>query len=136
MPILAGLALTLMAASGPLAPSEAQGKLRLLPGLRVELAAAEPEVESPVAIAFDERERLWVAEMRDYPLGPRPGGKPEGRIRLLEDRDRDGRYEHSRVFADGLLWVNGVQPWRGGVIVTAGSQILFVHDDDGDGHED
>ena len=67
------------------------------PALAIELVAAEPEVTSPVAIAWDEDGRLYVAEMIDYPVAP-----AAGRIRRLEDRDGDGRYEHATVFADGL----------------------------------
>jgi putative membrane-bound dehydrogenase-like protein len=110
--------------------------LRVDPGLRVELVAAEPEVESPVALAFDEDGRLWVVEMRDYPNGPPPGQPPEGRIKLLDDRDGDGRYETATVFADGLLFANGVFPWRGGLIVTAAPAILELRDTDGDGKAD
>src|SRR5574341_190580 len=61
------------------------------------LVAAEPQIESPVAMAFDEDGKLWVVEMRDYPNGPAKGQPPEGRIKVLEDRDGDGRYETSRV---------------------------------------
>ena len=67
------------------------------PELTIELVAAEPEVASPVAIAWDEEGRLFVAEMLDYPIAP-----TSGRIRRLEDRDGDGRYERATVFADGL----------------------------------
>src|SRR4051812_40570073 len=45
-------------------------------GLHVELVAAEPLVVDPVAIAFDERGRLYVVENRGY---PEPiDGKPAG----------------------------------------------------------
>src|SRR4051812_27422674 len=54
--------------SVPLAPREAAATLRLAdPGLVVELVAAEPDVVSPVAVAWDEDGRLFVAEMVDYP---------------------------------------------------------------------
>src|SRR5438046_6528267 len=102
----------------PLSPDDARAAFKVAPGLRVELVASEPEIESPVAMAFDEDGRLWVVEMRDYPNGPAPGQPPEGRIKILEDRDGDGRYEHSSVFADRLLFANGVLPSRGGVLVT------------------
>ncbi len=134
-PLLLLLALAPQDPAGPLPPAEAAKALRLDPGLRIELAAADPEVSSPVSIAFDEDGRLWVAEMLDYP-NPIPGKAPQGRIRRLEDRDGDGRYEHSVVFADGILMVNGVMPWKGGVIVTAAPSILYLKDTDGDGKAD
>ena len=50
-------------------------------GLRVELVAGGNLVESPVAMAFDERGRLYVAESRGQPAGD-PGERRGGRIRL------------------------------------------------------
>jgi putative membrane-bound dehydrogenase-like protein len=124
------------AVSGPLSPRDALKEFRVAPGLRVELVAAEPEIESPVAMAFDEDGKLWVVEMRDYPNGPPKGQPPEGRIRVLEDRDGDGRYETSTVFADHLLFANGLLPWKGGVLVTAAPHIVYLRDTDGDGKAD
>src|SRR5437867_988846 len=99
--------------------------------LTAELVAAEPDIVAPVAMAFDADGRLFVAEMTDYPSGP-----VSGRIRLLEDRDGDGRYERSTVFADKIAFPNGVMPWNGGVLVTAAPDVLFFKDNDGDGHAD
>jgi hypothetical protein len=78
-------------------------RFQLEPGLRIELVAAEPLVGVPVAFAFDEDRRLYVAEMRGYPdpLGGR-AITDTGRIALLEDVDGDGRYERRREFATGL----------------------------------
>lgn len=120
----------------PLTPQQAQTHFRLDPGLRIELAAAEPEVQSPVAMCFDEDGRLWVVEMLDYPNGPQPGRPPEGRIKILEDRNGDGRYEQARVFAEGLLFANGLLRWRDGVLVTAAPHIVHLRDTDGDGQAD
>ncbi len=116
-------------------PEEILRGLRADPGLRVELAAAEPDVQSPVAIAFDERGRLWAVEMLDYP-NPIPGKAPQGRVKCLEDKDGDGRWETSTVFAEGLLMANGILPWDGGVIVTMAGTLLFLKDTDGDGKAD
>src|SRR3954470_24417539 len=56
--------------ANPLSPDEAQKAFQLADSsLRMELAAAEPEVVDPVAVRFDEDGRMWVVEMRDYPLG-------------------------------------------------------------------
>jgi putative membrane-bound dehydrogenase-like protein len=120
----------------PLSPAEAIKHFRLHPGLKIELVAAEPAVQSPVAMVFDEQGRLFVVEMPDYPNGPKPGQKPEGRIKQLFDRDRDGVYESASVFADGLLFANGLLPWKGGFIVTCAPHILYLKDTDGDGKAD
>src|SRR4051812_13010086 len=72
---------------GPLTPAQAIRSFQVAPGLRVELVAAEPMVESPVAMVFDERGRLFVAENRGYPTGPGLGQPPVGRIVMLEDDD-------------------------------------------------
>jgi putative membrane-bound dehydrogenase-like protein len=118
----------------PLEPAEAQKLFQLADSnLRLELAAAEPEVIDPVAIRFDEDGRMWVCEMRDYPLGPPPGSGKTSRIRVLEDTDGDGRFEKSTTFADGLSFVTGLQPWKGGVFVTLSGAVAYMKDTDGDG---
>lgn len=117
-------------------PQEERASFRFDDGLEVELVAAEPLIESPVAIAFDENGRLWVVEMLDYPNGPAPGQPPAGRIKVLDDPDGDGRYDRATIFADGLLFANGLLPWKGGVVVTAAPEVLYLADDDHDGRAD
>ena len=124
------------AVKGPLSPEGSLAHFQLPAGLKAEIVAAEPEVIDPVAIRFDEFGRLWVVEMRDYPNGPAHGQPPLSRIKLLEDRDGDGRFETARVFADELLFVTGVQPWRGGVFVTLSGKVEWMQDTDGDGKAD
>ena len=104
--------------------------------LRIEPVAAEPEVMDPVAAQFDEDGRLWVVEMGDYPHGPADGETPKSRIKILEDRDGDGRYETAAVFADKLLFVTELQPWKGGVIVTLAGEVVYLRDTDNDGKAD
>ena len=83
------------------APDESLKTFETVDGFRMELVAAEPLVQSPVAAAFDADGNLYVAEMRDYPYKPKPGGTPLGTVRLLRDTDGDGRFDQSHVFADG-----------------------------------
>jgi putative membrane-bound dehydrogenase-like protein len=115
----------------PLSPAEAVKQFRIAPGLRIELVAAEPLVQSPVDIAFDADGRLWVVEMPDYPNGPPKGKPPEGRIRILEDKKGDGVYDHATTFAGELLFANGLLPWRDGVIVTVAPCIVNLQDPQG-----
>lgn len=122
--------------STPLSPSAALASIHVPPGFRVELVAAEPLIQDPVAMDWGPDGSLWVAEMADYPLGMDGQGKPGGRIRRLEDTDDDGRYDRSTVFLDGLSFPNGVLAWRDGVLITAAPEILFAQDTDGDGKAD
>lgn len=119
----------------PLTPQEELGTFRIDAGLRMELVACDPQIESPVAMSFDERGRLFVVEMIDYPIAE-PGKSPQGRIKILEDKDGDGFYETSTAFAEGLLMANGVMPWKGGVLVTCAPHIIFLKDSKGDGKAD
>ncbi|MBM80458.1 MAG: hypothetical protein CMJ78_07685 [Planctomycetaceae bacterium] len=105
-------------------------------GYKIELAASEPNVVDPVAVRFDEAGRMWVVEMRDYPNGPSAGQPPMSRIKVLDDKDHDGFYETSTVFADKLLFATGLQPWKGGVIVTMAGEVAYMKDTDGDGKAD
>src|SRR5437763_13543452 len=124
--LLIGSVLTTQPADkSPLTPQQAQKEFRLHPGLRIELVACEPQIESPVAMQFDEDGRLWVVEMPDYPNGPAKGEKPHGRIKVLEDKDGDGFYETATVFADDLVFANGIFRWKDGVIVTAAPHIVW-----------
>jgi putative membrane-bound dehydrogenase-like protein len=122
----------------PLPPAEALAAFQIEAGLRVELVAAEPLVVSPVAFAFDERGRIYVAEARGYPesVDPKAPATNEGRIAMLEDTDGDGTYDRRTEFARGLTYPSGIAVWRGGVFVTCAPDILYFKDTDGDGVAD
>src|SRR5262245_31390555 len=101
----------------PRPPREEMATFRVPKGFRVELVACEPQVVDPVALAWDEDGRLYVAEMRGYPnAGVATGTIHSGKIKRLEDRDGDGFYETSTTFAEGLRFPTSVMPWRGGLL--------------------
>lgn len=121
----------------PLTPREEQMTFRTLPGLHVELVACEPQVVDPVALAFDEKGRLYVAEMHGYPNeGVGTGNISSGKIRQLEDKDGDGFFETSTVYADNLRLPTGVMPYKGGLIVCNAPDIVYFEDTDNDGKAD
>ncbi len=114
----------------PLSTETSLEQIELAPGYQVELLAAEPLVVDPVDVAFDNAGRMWVVEMRDYPF--RISKEPQGRIRVLSDRDGDGVYDHAHLFADGLEMPTGLAVWKDGVVVTLAGQLIFMRDTDGD----
>lgn len=135
-------------ASPPLAPDAALASFRRAePALRIELAAAEPVIEAPVYIAFDEDGRLWVCEMRTYMPDAEGTGElaAANRIVVLEDVDGDGSFEKSTVFLDGLVLPRGVAPCyqknergetRLAALVLEPPSLFFCRDTDGDGRAD
>ncbi|MEO8351474.1 MAG: PVC-type heme-binding CxxCH protein, partial [Chthoniobacteraceae bacterium] len=120
----------------PKSPAEALAAMRPRPGFDVQLVAGEPLVVDPVAFDWDAEGRLWVAEMRDYPLGMDGKGQAGGVVKVLDDEDRDGRYDRATVFLEDLPFPTGVMPWRDGVLVIAVPDIIFARDTDGDGRAD
>ncbi len=121
-----------------LSPRAALKALRVAPGFRVELVAAEPLVAAPVAAAFDPDGRLWVVEMRGYMPDVEGKGEdaPVGRIAVLTDVDGDGRMDRRREFLDGLVLPRALAFFRDGVLVGAPPDLWFCRDTDGDGRAD
>lgn len=123
----------------PTPPAKAEATFETQHGFRMELIAAEPLVVDPVDAAYDEDGRAYVVEMRDYPYPEEKNALPKafpGTVRLLEDRNDDGIFDHSTVFADQLAWPTSVCCYRGGVFVAAAPDIWYFRDLDGDGKAD
>ena len=122
----------------PLTPEQSLKAMSVEPGYRVELVAAEPMVEAPVAVSWDEQGRLYVVEMRGY-MHDTTGSKdlePLGRVKLLTDTDGDGRMDKACVFLDGLILPRSVMAVNGGALVAEPPMLWFCRDLDGDGVAD
>ncbi|MFM2167039.1 MAG: hypothetical protein RIS79_1410 [Verrucomicrobiota bacterium] len=113
-------------------PKEAIGTWQVKKGFKLQLAAHEPQVRDPIAICFDERGRMFVCEMIDY-SEMRDVTPHLGRISMLQDKDGDGYYETSQVFADDLPWPTGLIWANGGLFVGATPDIWRFEDKDDDG---
>ncbi|MFN9346013.1 MAG: PVC-type heme-binding CxxCH protein, partial [Planctomycetota bacterium] len=100
-------------------------------GFHVQLAAGEPQVHQPVAMALDHRGRLWVAEAYTYPKRA-PEGQGIDKIIILEDTNQDGVFDNRKQFIEGLNLVSGLEVGFGGVWVGAAPYLLFIPDADGD----
>ncbi len=114
-----------------LSPGDAANHMTVPPGFRVQLAAGEPMVHQPVAMCFDHKGRLWVAEAHTYPLRA-PDGEGKDKILIFEDTTGDGVFDTSKTFIEGLNLVSGMEIGFGGVYVGAAPYLMFIPDHDGD----
>ncbi|HWB15034.1 MAG TPA: PVC-type heme-binding CxxCH protein [Vicinamibacterales bacterium] len=120
----------------PFSPADEQKFLITRADMRIELFASEPDVIKPIAMAFDERGRLWVIEAMDYPNDVFNGQPGDDRIKILEDTNGDGRADKFTVFADHLNLATSLVFANGGVIVSAAPNFLFLQDTNGDDKAD
>ncbi|MSU36973.1 MAG: c-type cytochrome [Pedosphaera sp.] len=120
----------------PKTPQEGLACFQVRPGFRVERVAAEPVVVDPIAFEWGGDGRLWVVEMRDYPLGLDEKGQPGGIVKVLDDTDGDGLYDRATPFLEGLPFPSSVMPWRNGALIAAAPDLIYAEDTDGDGRAD
>jgi putative heme-binding domain-containing protein len=122
----------------PRSPAEERKALHVPPGFEVQLVAAEPDIQKPFNIAFDDRGRLWVTGSVEYPFPAKDDQKPRDTVRILEDFQPNGRAGKITVFAEGLNIPIGILPLptEPGALVYSIPTIDRIVDTDGDGRAD
>jgi putative heme-binding domain-containing protein len=114
-------------------PEEELQGFHVPPGFTVELVVAEPRILKPMNLAFDAAGRLWCTESIQYPFPARDVERGADSISIHEDKDGDGTFESSRIFADGLNIPIGLLPYQDGVLAFSIPNIYFLRDTNGDG---
>ena len=117
---------------------------------------------NPIDLTFDDAGRLWTQTARMYPLDPLPTKvgrndlakidanssefaavrefyqlekKGEDQILVIADPTQQVKGQIP-VFAEGLAIPQSILPYKNGVFVAHGSEMLFLDDTDGDGKFD
>ncbi len=119
-------------------------------GFRARVAAAEPALVEPVAMAFDDAGQVYVAEWRPSDrsfetwdaLALPEGGSARVRrrrkettdvIKRLRDLDNDGTFETAEVVAEGLEMPVAILPHKNALLVACVGRLERWSDEDGDG---
>jgi len=120
--------------SMPLSPQKELATFQIESGLKIELVAAEPLIEAPVSISFDEDGRLWVVEMRGY-MSDIDGSQEKeriGRVSILEDKDGDGQMDIRTIYLDSLIMPRALAVVAGGALIAENEALWLTQDLDGD----
>jgi putative membrane-bound dehydrogenase-like protein len=112
-----------------LTPEAAADRMTVKAGYRVNAWAGEPMITQPMAFAWDDRGRMWVAENRDYESrGTGFSNSGDSRILILEDTDRDGAADSRKVFLEGIPFPSAIAVGFDGLYLGAPPNLLFVPD--------
>jgi putative membrane-bound dehydrogenase-like protein len=119
--------------TSPPSAEDALTMFTLPEGMSATVFAAEPDVQNPIAVAWDTKSRMWVAENYTY---AEPAKRFDltlrDRVIILEDADGDGKAEKRTVFCEDLQMLTSVEMGKGGIYVMCPPQLLFIADKDGD----
>jgi putative membrane-bound dehydrogenase-like protein len=118
---------------GPPSVGQSGGFFELPQPYGVSVWAGEPKVQNPIAMAWDAKGRMWVAE--NYTYGSRKVRfdlSLRDRVIVLADQDGDGVAEFRKVFTDQVQMLTSVEVGLGGVWLMCPPRLLFIPDRNGD----
>lgn len=117
----------------PMSAEEAARTMQLPPGFKCQVFAAEPDVQQPIAMNWDKKGRLWVAENYTYAENPKRWDTTlRDRIIILEDKDGDGKSDSRKVFWEKGSYLTSVEVGYGGVWILNDGTLSFIPDKNGD----
>ncbi|MBX7206832.1 MAG: c-type cytochrome [Verrucomicrobiaceae bacterium] len=118
---------------GPMPAEEVARTMELPKGFHATVFAAEPDVQQPIAMNWDAKGRLWVAENYTYAENPKRWDTTlRDRIIILEDKDNDGKHDGRKVFWDKGSYLTSVEVGYGGVWILNDGKLEFIADKNGD----
>ena len=117
----------------PMPAEEVARTMELPKGFKCVVFAAEPDVQQPIAMSWDAKGRLWVAENYTYAENPkRWDTQLRDRIIILEDKDGDGKHDSRKIFWEGGSYLTSVEIGYGGVWILNNGTLSFIADKNGD----
>jgi putative membrane-bound dehydrogenase-like protein len=113
----------------PMSAEDAARSFEMPPGFKVTVFASEPDVRQPIAMTFDPRGRLWVAENYTYAEAKiKFATNLADRVLIFEDTNNDGHFDKRTVFYERAQILTSVEVGMGGVFLLCPPRLLFVPD--------
>ncbi len=117
----------------PIPLSEVAKHVILPAGFSATLFAGEPDVRQPIAMTFDDRGRLWVAECYTYSdVKTNYDLNLRDRIVIFEDSKGTGHFDKRTVFWDQGKRLTSIAIGFGGVFATCAPNLIFIPDRNSD----
>ncbi len=134
----------------PVSAEEEKSRFTVAPGFEIELVASEDiaaGVGKFVTVDWDQHGNLWTMTALEYPVDGNENAAAARELYASKARDKVLVYDRdpksptgyatkARVFAEGLAIPLGILPYKNGVYVQHGTEIVFLSDTDGDGKAD
>ncbi|MFK8111315.1 MAG: PVC-type heme-binding CxxCH protein [Rubripirellula sp.] len=111
---------------------EAAAKMQLPEGFKATVFASEPDVQNPIAMSWDARGRLWVAENYTYAeRAQRFQLDLRDRVVIFDNTSGD-HFKKRTVFTDDVQMLTGIEVGLDGVWLMCPPQLIFLPDRDHD----
>lgn len=105
--------------------------------LRIELIASSPDIMTPIGLAIDAKDALYVLESHTHTPAKDYPGPAFDRIKKRVDKDGDGQAESWQIFADSITdGMNLAIGPSNEVFLVEKAQVLVFRDVDEDGVSD
>ncbi len=125
------------ATTAAIAPEFKRPELTAPAGFTIETAVAAPLVRFPMMACLDDRGRMFVCEAAGVNLfGPDLAITEPNSILLVVDKDGDGVFDASTVFADHMTFPSGCVWHDGALYVASAPYIWRLRDTNDDGVAD
>lgn len=111
-----------------LSPEEAMKSFEVIDGFELEQIAAEPLVQDPVSMTWDEKGNAWVVEMTSYmnDITGKDEEVPTSRIVVLSDSNGDGFLDQRKVVIDKLILPRSIAFYKDGLIFADHTSLYYA----------
>lgn len=115
------------AESPVLSAKESIRKMKIEKGFKVHIVAEEPLLNTPVAMSFDDKGRIWVVEMENYMPDSLGTGEdqPVGKIVILSDSRGNGKMNQRKIFLDSLILPRALCFVENGILIAESPNLWF-----------